>query len=296
MLNFRDIKPEHKGLFTDYLKPFNFDNSEFSFSNLYIWREGYGIHFAPTDIALYIDGIANEKRTHFQPILRDESQINEVMLNICEDLSAKSGDIVIASVNSYFMELIDKYCKDIYIVKEDRSMFDYVYTAEQLALLRGKRMHGKKNHYNRFVKTYEYEYKELVKEDLEDCLKIFDKWAISRAIMPCDEQERCAIIDAVTYMDDLELSGAIIYVSGMPAAFTIGGRLNETMAVILLEKADPDIMGAYAAINKEYILYKWLDKVEFINREEDMGIEGLMRAKLSYKPCRLIEKFDIYLK
>jgi len=296
MLNFRDIRPEDKGIFTDYVKPFNFENSEFSFSNLYVWRVGYQIHFALETSALYIDGIVNENRVHFQPIIIDETKTMEVMNNIVEDLQAKSGDLLISTANGYFAQLLKKYCPEKYRIKEDRTMFDYVYTSEQLAWLRGKKMHGKKNHYNKFIKTYDFEYKEMATSDLCDCLVIFDKWAEGRDIRPCDIQERQVVTDAITNMDILELSGGMIYVLGEHVAFTIGEQLNDNMAVILLEKAVPEIIGAYTAINKEYVQNQWVDKVEFINREEDMGIEGLIRAKLSYKPCKLVEKYDVYLK
>ena len=92
-------------------------------------------------------------------------------------------------------------------------------------------------------------------------------------------------------MDVLNLRCGLLYIDGSLEAFSIGEKFDDNMAIIHIEKANPDLQGSYALINREFVRHEWSD-VKYINREEDMGIEGLRKAKLSYNPVCLLEKYD----
>jgi hypothetical protein len=107
-----------------------------------------------------------------------------------------------------------------------------------------------------------------------------------------DPNELFAIGEAVANMRELGLIGALVCVDGRPAAFTIGERFKPDMALIHLEKADPEIPGIYAFVNQQFLFRNFKD-VEFVNREEDMGLQGLRQAKESYNPDHLVKKYRI---
>ena len=106
--------------------------------------------------------------------------------------------------------------------------------------------------------------------------------------------ERTAILEVLNNFEDFGLKGGAILLDGRVIAFTFGEQLNTDTAVIHVEKADPELRGAYPAINQGFVAHAW-SHLTYINREEDMGIEGLRKAKESYKPEKLIEKFNATL-
>ena len=173
----------------------------------------------------------------------------------------------------------------------DMSVYsDYVYETEKMINLSGKKLHSKKNHLNRFKKTYKYEYVNIKPEDKEDILKAYDGWAnITDKYLAA---ERDAIGDITENIDYLGIKGAMLKVDGEIAAFTFGDRLNDNMAVIHIEKANTSFDGAYAAINQMFAENEW-SEYKYLNREDDCGIEGLRQAKRSYQPVFMVEKYKV---
>jgi hypothetical protein len=176
----------------------------------------------------------------------------------------------------------------------ERSTFDYVYLAEDLKNLKGKKYHKKRNHINSFLTHYEglYEYKALKKENLNDCLVFLDHWNANKEDHIMLDYERTAIEKVFDHYDQLNIRVGAIYIGGKIEAFTFADYLKPDMAVIHVEKANPEIRGLYAFINQAFLKNAFPD-VTFVNREEDLGIEGLRRAKLSYNPIEFIEKYTV---
>ena len=177
-------------------------------------------------------------------------------------------------------------------VKENTSFNDYVYLAENLVNLSGKKLHSKRNHLNKFKATYDYVYREMVPEDFEPCLEL-----AGRLMRKTRSEESFGYMEELksieTAFDNFELfklSGGVIEIDGNIAAFTVGEKLTQNCALIHIEKADTSYDGIYAAINNEFVKNRWAD-FEFVNREEDMGIPGLRKAKLSYRPHHMVRKF-----
>lgn len=130
----------------------------------------------------------------------------------------------------------------------------------------------------------------MTPEIAEECLKIESSWFDVRNPEPCSENEAMAIV--LRNFQSLGVVGGVIKVDGVIQALTVGEKLNQNTAVIHIEKANTEYDGAYTAINHEFAAREWSD-LEFINREEDMGIEGLRKAKQSYYPVRMVEKFTV---
>jgi hypothetical protein len=179
-----------------------------------------------------------------------------------------------------------------FIYLSDRDYFDYIYLREDLATLRGKKYQAKRNHVNNFVKTYPYKYIEITPELVPECLQLESKWFKANSGGD-DEQElndeRRSMIYALNHCEELGLRGGAICVNHQIVAFSFGAPITYNTFGVHVEKADVNYEGSYAIINKEFAAHL-PEKYIYVNREEDLGIEGLRKAKLSYQPTILLEK------
>jgi len=181
-----------------------------------------------------------------------------------------------------------------YRVSRDPDNDDYVYLTENLINLPGNKYHRKKNHVNRFKKSYSFEYRELDKDLVCQCLELQESWC---EVRDCGENpallaEDMAVYEALKHHDELAFQGGAILIDSKVEAFSLGEMLNADTAVIHIEKANPDISGLYAVINQMFCQEAFAD-AKFINREQDLGIEGLRKAKQSYYPDHMVEKFTV---
>lgn len=179
----------------------------------------------------------------------------------------------------------------------DPDYSDYLYDADALRELSGKDMHGKRNHFNRFCRTYpDFEYRPAQVSDREEALALVKAWCDDRkldCLNLCMSDYR-AIRQIFDNFNELDVRGGTIRIGGHLAAFALGSLLGGDTAVIHFEKADGSYVGLYAAINK-LVLDHAFPEASFVNREEDMGISGLRKAKQSYGPIRLIRKYEAML-
>ena len=188
--------------------------------------------------------------------------------------------------------------EDQYIVEEDRDYFDYVYDAEKLRNLSGKKYHKKKNHVNAFLKEYEgrYDFRLMCCMEEGHIENFLEKWREARDIE--DEYHRVDYeMEGIKYVlghcQMLKMRMGGVFIDGKLEAFSIGSySQEEKTAYIHVEKANPEIRGLYPFINREF-LRQGFEDAEFVNREDDMGLEGLRKAKLSYHPVRLVKKYNI---
>jgi hypothetical protein len=196
------------------------------------------------------------------------------------------------------MEIMEQSKPGVFSFREDRSNYDYVYKARDLCELKGRKYHAKRNHINKFIQANpNYIYRPLTEDLVQACIDNELEWCEKRE---CDEDpnlrcEKFAVIEALSNFSGLDFSGGVIFINNKIEAFTIGEALNNDTAVIHVEKGNPDIRGLYSVINLEYCWHNWRD-ITYINREEDMGIEGLRMAKEGYYPVMMIEKFDVTMK
>jgi hypothetical protein len=289
------LRLEDKELLARYTQGLVYENSELSFANLYIWRKGWGIDICEREEALYFSYVHPDTGCigHMQPVVPVGRPVRPAVETAMADLAERECGLDIMGVNDEFLARFREEGAQGYVVEEDRDMEDYVYLASDLACLAGKKFHSKRNHLNKFLADTAYAWQELTSEMLPQCLGICRNWMHEReGDGDVDPHEICAIQEAVTNMRALGLTGALVCVDGRPAAFTVGERFRPDTALIHLEKADHTIPGIYAFINQQFIFRNFRD-VEFVNREEDMGIPGLRRAKESYNPVRLVKKYRI---
>ena len=295
MLDLKRITIKDRKPFLDLLKQTEFENSEFSFANIFIWQDSFDIKLCIQEDVIYISSTIPEtgRYVHFQPICTDKTNIDTVYHNIKEDIKRHGEKFCIASVNESCVQIARVSFPEVRI-EEIPDMFDYVYLTEDLSELEGKKYHKKRTHVNKFERENSYTYVKIDDSNKSDCMKITDMWIESMGEDPY--KERKAIQHALEYMEELEVFGAILYIDGEPAAFTMAEFMKDDMALILFEKAVFEHRGAYPVINQQFAKRELLGKCTYINREEDMGIEGLKKAKSSYHPCKMVKKYDIFEK
>ncbi len=192
-------------------------------------------------------------------------------------------------VNYYELSepMVDKLlsdCPGMFRKEESVDDEDYIYETEKLISLSGKKYHSKRNFVNRFEANYSYEYLPLTGSNAMECLPALEEWFArhhEKMLFYFDEQE--AILELLNNFDALGLRGAAIKIDGKIRAMTIGEFLPPDTAHIIIEKADIDYPGLYAVINQKFLEHEWAG-TKLVNREEDMGVEGLRKAKQSYHP------------
>lgn len=293
-MKFEPISLDMRLMIKKYNAQWKLQCSEYAFGNLFIWGSNGKVKICEEDDTLFIELNYGKYPCMFAPLTLDEDKFKYAIKKAEEHLKSKDAPIAFRGVSGKIRGAFDKV--DEYELVERRDNHDYIYSVERLITLTGKKLSAKRNHINKFMANNEgrFEYVKLGKESLEDCVKIYDEW-----IKDKDENvfgikaEREAIIRAVSNMDELEFRVGGIKIDGELKAFSAGEVLDETMGLVHLEKADSEQQGLFQFINQQFLKNE-MSELHLVNREEDMGIEGLRKAKLSYYPEYLIEKFEAF--
>ncbi len=293
MLQFRQLTLEDRALLERYAEGIEYENSELSFANLYIWRKSWRIEICEHEGVLYFSYRHPDTGCvgHMQPLVPAGQPVMPAVRTALDDLRQRRCGLDIMGVNEDFAARFHAEPHEGIEITFDRDLAEYVYLREELDKLPGKKFHNKRNHINKFDSAYNWQ--ELTPELLPQCLSISCEWFHSHEGSDnVDDGEMSAIKEAISNMEALGLVGALLCVEGHPKAFTIGERFRPDMALIHFEKADSSIPGIYAFINQQFV-HRNFQCVTYVNREEDMGIPGLRRAKESYNPVRLVNKYRI---
>ncbi|CEQ28190.1 DUF2156 domain-containing protein [Paraclostridium sordellii] len=285
------------------LRPFfnsvDYEACEYCFTTLYMWRDMYKTSYYIEDDFAIIVGEYEGDRFSVLPLAKKD-KIHKAIAFMINYFKNEDHRIYLRAVTKEVVELLQKDYPGRFEYIEERDYFDYVYDAESLRTLKGRKNQKKRNHLNYFIKEYEgrVEYKKLDKENFDDCITLLKAWTVNKEENGDKEEgiddEFVAIKKIFDHYDvlreDVKISG--IYIDNKLEAFTIGEKINEHMAVIHIEKANPEIRGLYPYINQQFLVNEFSD-VELVNREEDLGLEGLRKAKLSYHPCKFVEKYTV---
>jgi uncharacterized protein len=298
-MDFFELTIKDKQLFDSYLKVHNPVISELTFTNLYMWRKLYNFKYTVLNgLLCIITDSGNEPPYALIPIgISDEDSFDKTVLSIKDYFNSKGWQTLFRKISTEELKLFKNktgYSEDI---EFDRNNSDYIYYTRDLITLGGKRFDGKRNHIKRFKREYSYEYIALTGELIDECHRIMTEWCAERK---CRDHknlfcEKIAVTELLNNYGKFPCKGALIKVDGRFEAFTIGERLNEDTAVIHVEKANSAKYGLYTFINQQFCENEWSD-MEYINREQDMGVDGLRKSKLSYNPLRLVEKYTVRLK
>ena len=262
MISFKDITLADKDTITSFTMKSDRRNCDLSFSNLCSWRFLYDTKFAVVDNFLVFKFWAGEQLAYMMPI--GTGDLKAILRKLIEDADKEKQSFCMLGVCSNMRVDLETTLPSQFVFTEDRDYADYIYLKSDLSTLKGKKFQSKRNHINRFRNN-------------------------------CDQQEgtgneRRALIYALHNFEALGLTGGILHVNSKIVAFTFGMPINHETFGVHVEKADTNIEGAYAMINYEFA-NRIPEQYIYINREEDLGIEGLRKAKLSYQPVTILEKY-----
>lgn len=290
MIEFKDITLKDKELIQSFTLNSHRRNCDLSFANLCSWRFMYHTKFAIMDGFLLLRFYADNRLAYMMPIGRGD--LKKVLEALIEDAEQQGEPFCMLGICVGMKADIEEAMPGKFSFTSDRDYADYIYSHESLATLSGKKLQSKRNHINKFRKTYtDYEYKPITPELVPECLALEAEWCKANN---CHEQEalaaeRKSLTYALNHFEELGLSGGVLHVNGKIVAFTFGMPINNETFDVCVEKADTDTEGAYTMINYEFVNHI-PEQYIYINREEDLGIEGLRKAKLSYQPETILEK------
>ena len=268
--------------------------SDASFANIYLLRNKYS-----TKISRYKDFIIRKysgkgaRCGYTFPL--GKGDVAKALAEIEKDAKECGERLQFAFVTEEQKEVLENAMPARFCYSSDAGDSDDIYLRSELASLSGKAFHKKKNHFSKFVRTYpDYKYYEIGACNIYDAQKVADAWYYEHLQDEDASQlaEYKAIKEALENFEELGLIGGIIYVNDSPCAMTIASKINENTVDVHFEKAVGEyaLNGGYAAINK--LFSEKLDGVTWLNREEDIGIEGLRKAKLSYRPKIMLKKYS----
>ncbi|MGP1437833.1 MAG: DUF2156 domain-containing protein [Treponema sp.] len=263
--------------------------SEFTFLNLYLFQKTYDYTISKHKETIIIK--ASYKGEHFFIIPTGTLEAEIVHKELNEGLKW-------SHISQSFLEENQTILSKIFpslTIEEDRDNFDYIYLREHLVKLEGKELHKKKTHINKFEKTYtNIAIKELTKENIHEAFQILEEWKEGREDIADYEEAKQAL--NLINNDNFELKSIILYVENQAIAWTLAEILKDKKtAVVLFEKALSTYKGSFQYIN--YAFVSFLDEeIEYINREQDLGDEGLRQAKMTYRPIKFIKKYKAYSK
>ncbi|MDR0197335.1 MAG: phosphatidylglycerol lysyltransferase domain-containing protein [Oscillospiraceae bacterium] len=288
MIEFKEVEVKDKEWADELLRFSDFRGCEYSFGNNFMWSRVYDIK-----IARYKDFyiIKNKYGFVFPAGRGDTGEIVGVLRELCapEPLFFTSAD------RNTMEKLRDMYPDEIR-VSTSRDYYDYIYERESLSTLSGKKLHAKRNHLNRFYES-DWAFEPITPENIGECFKMSRRWRYEREQGVSEERDKEfeAVMRGMENFFELGFVGGLLRVDGEVEAFTFGERLCGDTFVVHAEKALTRVHGAYAAINREFVNYACAE-YKYINREEDMGVANLRKAKLSYHPVFMAEKFRILFK
>ncbi|NLP27338.1 MAG: DUF2156 domain-containing protein [Clostridia bacterium] len=296
MTDFKGIELGDQELFNKFLDKYTFKTYEYAFSTLYLWREMCKTSLAVISDALIIRKEEKNKGQYFMaPIKAENHRLKDIVQQLLE-IKNKSTNMpfLFRDVEEDFLSELQSLFGDKLEFEEDLNNFDYIYSTKELIELSGRRFHGKKNHFNSFIRNYHYEIKDIKEGNIgQECIFFAEQWLKNRSKVSSQLKYELKVIeDMITNINKLNLEGMAVKVNNEIAAFTLGEKLNDHMAVIHIEKGNSAYKGVYAFINKIFLTNYFYD-VTTVNRQEDLGLKGLRKAKKSYNPIRLEKKFNV---
>lgn len=288
MKDFKPVEIGDREKVVKLLENFDCPTLEYNFTTMFIWQKIYGIEICEHN------GFLHERTGDNVFLFPAGNGDIKKETDFIIDISSKTGKpLKFFSLSPSHKEFLETNYPGRFNFEEIRDSEDYIYTSESLRNLAGKKLSSKRNHINRFIENNpQWRYEAFNDINIEEAMNMHDKWCEG---VNCNEsqslqEETCAVKRAFKYYNELGLLGGILRIDSGVCAFSMGDRLNDSTFLIHIEKAFADIQGAYPMINKQFVINN-CDGYEFINREDDTGDEGLRKAKLSYRPFKLMTKY-----
>jgi len=269
---------------------------DYNFANLYMWGPVYRARIARMKDRLAVQVKSPTDCAYLWPVGRGD--VKDALLTLQADAAEWDKPFLLTAVTQEQKEQLEALFPGQFCYTEQRTEFDYLYEINRMADLEGKKLHAKRNHINRFLnENPSWVYERMTVQNIAECLVMDEQWYLRNRI---DEgivekrEEGLALRRATDHFEALGLEGGLIRVYGEVVAFTIGDRLSADTYDVHYEKAYSDLQGAYALINRCFAgqVRENHPEIVYLNRENDLGVEGLRKAKESYYPDLMVAKYN----
>lgn len=295
MLTFKEITLADKETINNCYPADRCKCCDFSFANVFCWAPKFHTKFAIVQNTLFLDFTDNYKHYYTMPM--GQMNIKESISLILKDAEDRGLEFTMRGITSKMWDIIEDAYPKMFVYESDRDNAEYIYETEKMITLAGKKLQKKRNHINKFKsENPDWRYEKIkTQEQLNQCLEMLIKWD---NITHDDKHQNYDFIASslmIKHFHELDLRGGMIIVNNQIVAFSIGSVLCHDLFGVHLEKAFADINGAYTIMNQQFAEHEAAE-YKYINREEDMGIEGLRKAKMSYYPEILLKEGVVTLR
>ena len=299
---FKKITLKDKYLYYKYIDKNKFLSCEYSFATLFMWKEFNNIEYDILNNIFIIKKYDNNNGYFFMEPLGeiDDSGLINLINNLELIRKEEERKWLFGDVSIRFLNRLKGIYKEDLIFEEEKNNFDYVYDFNDLINLSGRKFRKKRNKYNQFIKNYNYKtefFKSFLdNKEKKECLEFLDKWYLENKQK---DDEFLAEINGtrnlINYLEELDLDLIKLYVDNKLIGISIGERFNDSTYIVHVEKCLKEFNGAYAFINNSLLKNSFLD-LKYVNREEDLGVLGLRKSKMSYNPKFFERKYLVKIK
>lgn len=289
-LFFQPIGIQHRSILLPYLRKYS-QTCDRAFANLFCWQRHYRTQWAEANGWLVVRAHINgERKAAYIPFSqKDNPQYSEIIPLLEEDAKSTDQPLSLMGLSNEECERLQQQYPEGFVFDRNRDFADYIYRTEDLRTLKGRKYAQKRNHVNKFKSLYSYYYKPITRDIIADCLQLEEEWVAQHNHDESALAEYNTIHLAFQHFEELELFGGALYVDNRIVAFTYGSPVNDHVFCTHVEKGDLRYDGIYQMINYQFAQHI-PDQYIYVNREEDLGMPGLRKSKLSYEPEYLAYK------
>ena len=290
MLEFHEVTMADREWVSKCFHAANQRGSEYTFANLFNWSKAYTMRIAPFD-GFVIPRSGSTVYHYMYPAGQGDWQA--AFAQIEEDAKQNKMPLSFYGIPADGIERMETLYPGRFTFKPIRDNFDYLYLQESLSTLAGKKLHGKRNHINRFIEQNpDWSYEQITRGNIDEAWAMCVEWCKDNSCFETHslQREACAVKSAFEHYFEQQLVGGLLRAGGRVVAFTFGSPSTDDTFVVHVEKAFSEIQGAYPMINQQFVRNE-LSQYTYVNREDDLGEEGLRRAKESYRPAMMYERY-----
>ena len=288
MIDFRDITLEDRDRAASMICASGCHGADYSFANMYIWRKAYRPQVYFTDNRMLVA----MPQYHVYAYPKGGGDVTESLELLLDHAHGTGRKLFLRGLTDKTLKEFLPLYGDRFEITEDRDNADYIYTAEKLCKLPGRHLSSKRNHIKHFERNGPWHFDRITCENCDVAKAFVDEFYREKGD-PSLAAEAEAIDQMFEHYRAIGFLGGLLYQNDVPVAFTAGTQLDDTVFDVHFEKALPGLDGAYTMVNREFanLVCETIPEIQHFNREEDMGIEGLRRAKESYHPDVLLMKY-----
>ena len=285
----KELGMDHQSILAPLMKSIEIPLSEYCFANLYFFRNTHQYKLISEDRDTFLSGISYDGKRYLMP-LRDLKENPDYLQKIMI-IGQKEGYDMLFPIPESWLPLFDKFSLASDYLEQDS---DYLYASEKMQNYPGRNLHKKRNLLKQYCQNYKACLKPLTEENVHEPLELLDIWQAASTQEMCDsDYYQCR--DALFHRDYFDLKGAVFYADDSPVGFMIGEAVSSEVFTIHFAKGDVSVKGVYQYMFNSFAK-EFCKDFNYINLEQDLGIEGLRRTKRSYLPDQMAHKYRIHLK